>query len=584
MRNSQRFGVNLTFLALALLAAPATASAADYYVDSVAGNDSGAGNMGAPWKTLSKAQSQSLTAGDRLLFARGSTFTGSLDVTASGTANAPITLTSYGSGPLPLFTNASFADNNGNSIIVHGSYVVIDGLGFADGAPAPDYGAVGVTGAVHIYPGANHAVVTNSDFKNAPIGIRVGGENALITHNHIHDCTRMLQGDLWGPIGVFVSTSGVEIAYNRFENYAVLGDLSAFGGDGGSIEVDSQNAPGGGALIQDLNVHHNVSIGNVGFIEVTPVNGGGKNLKLSYNLVDDVLQGFLFHEATNITFENNTIRRINAPVILKSGEPAEETVLYAGAVTGLSLKNNIFLVRDDLLVYGDGLPVGSVHSNNVYFAPGNPDPLGSVALGAGEVVGDPKFVDVATRNLHLLSGSPAIDAGAVLGYTQDLLGRGVPFGSAPDIGALEFQGPDGMTGPIGDPSGSGGAASGSGGASSGSGGASQVGGAPGSSTGGVNSASGGGGTVASSGGAGPAVAGGSVSVFPNPGTASGGARAAGGATGSQVPGSGGPGTSASRGQAKSGCGLVSPPGQSSSLLAVAGLAVAACASRRRARA
>lgn len=576
MRNSKGFVMKLGTVGLLLFAAPATASAADYYVDSVGGNDSGAGSTGAPWKTLTKAQSQSLTAGDRLLFARGSMFTGALDVTASGTANAPITLTSYGNGALPVFTNASFAVSNGNSIIVHGSYVVVDGLGFADGATAPDFGDVSVTGAVHIYSGATNVVVTNSDFKNAPIGIRVGGENALITHNRIHDCNRMLQGDLWGPIAVFVTTSGAEVAFNRFENYAVLGDLSAFGGDGGAIEVDNQ----GGPPISNLNLHHNVSIGNVGFIEITPVGGGANGVRIAYNLSDDVLQGFLFHQATNITFENNTVRRMNAPVVLKSGDPAEETVLYAGNVTGLSVKNSIFLVRDDLPVYGSGLPQGSIHTNNVYFAAGNPDPMGGVALGAGEVIADPKFVDATTRNLHLMASSPAIDAGAVLGYMQDLLGRAVPFGSAPDIGALEYQGPGGMTGPIGDPAGSGGASSGIGGASAGTGGA------PDGSTGGASVASGGTPTGSMGGSGTPVVnpaAGGSGSLFPTPAT-SGGASAAGGAAAGQVPASGTPASNASRGSS-SGCGCEIPSERrtSSSVLLAAGLAFAASLVRRRSR-
>lgn len=569
MRNSESFVLKLGIVGFLIVAAPATASAADYYVDSVGGNDSGAGSMGAPWKSLAKAQSQSLTAGDRLLFARGSTFTDALDVTASGTVNAPITLTSYGTGPLPVFTNASFAVSNGNSIMVHGSYVVIDGLGFADGATAPNYGDVGVIGAVHIYTGATNVVVTNSDFKNAPIGIRVGGENALITHNRIHDCTRMLQGDLWGPIAVFVTTSGVEVAFNRFENYAVLGDLSAFGGDGGAIEVDNQ----GGPPISNLNLHHNVSIGNVGFIEITPVGGGANGVRLAYNLSDDLLQGFLFHQATNITFENNTVRRMNPPVVLTSGDPAEETVLYAGDVTGLSVKNSIFLVRDDLPVYGSGLPPGSIHTNNVYFAAGNPNPLGGVALGAGEVIADPKFVDATTRNVHLMAGSPAIDAGAVLGYTQDLLGRAVPFGSAPDIGALEYQGPGSMTGPIGDPAGSGGASSGTGGT-------------PNGAMGGASVASGGAPTGSMGGSGTPVVspeAGGSGSIFPTPGT-SGGASAAGGAAAGQVPGSGTPASNASSGSSTGcGCEIPSQRRTSSSALLAAGLAVAASLVRRRSR-
>jgi hypothetical protein len=46
-------------------------------------------------------------------------------------------------------------------------------------------------------------------------------------------------------------------------------------------------------------------------------------------------------------------------------------------------------------------------------------------------------VDAAARNLRLKSGSPAIDAGANLGYASTSTVLRGPFGSAPDMGAFE---------------------------------------------------------------------------------------------------------------------------------------------------
>jgi hypothetical protein len=42
------------------------------------------------------------------------------------------------------------------------------------------------------------------------------------------------------------------------------------------------------------------------------------------------------------------------------------------------------------------------------------------------------------NDFHLRSGSPAIDAGANLGYALDFDGRSVPQGGGVDIGAFEF--------------------------------------------------------------------------------------------------------------------------------------------------
>lgn len=52
---------------------------------------------------------------------------------------------------------------------------------------------------------------------------------------------------------------------------------------------------------------------------------------------------------------------------------------------------------------------------------------------------DPKFNNAATLDYTLMSNSPCLNAGALLGLYPDLLKKPVPYGAAPDIGCYERQ-------------------------------------------------------------------------------------------------------------------------------------------------
>src|SRR4051812_38093230 len=88
-----------------------TANAAKYYFSSGSGNDSRsnseAQNPNTPWKTLSKLNSifSSLRPGDAVYLKRGETFYGSINVNASGSSGAPITIGAYGTGNRPIITS-----------------------------------------------------------------------------------------------------------------------------------------------------------------------------------------------------------------------------------------------------------------------------------------------------------------------------------------------------------------------------------------------------------------------------------------------------------------------------------------------
>ncbi|MEU2245924.1 right-handed parallel beta-helix repeat-containing protein [Streptomyces sp. NPDC019224] len=94
----------LTALAATALATPAQAAhprpGGAFYVDCAA-TAPGDGSRHHPWTTLDDANAHTFGPGDRLLFHRGSTCTGTLTPRGAGSAAAPVTVSDYGSRSAP---------------------------------------------------------------------------------------------------------------------------------------------------------------------------------------------------------------------------------------------------------------------------------------------------------------------------------------------------------------------------------------------------------------------------------------------------------------------------------------------------
>ncbi|MEE8384477.1 MAG: DNRLRE domain-containing protein, partial [Dehalococcoidia bacterium] len=87
---------------------PPPAAGTAYYVDSASGNDANSGTSEADaWRTLDRASTASLRPGERLLLKRGEVFAGTLTISSSGTRDAPVVISSYGSGTPPTITGGS---------------------------------------------------------------------------------------------------------------------------------------------------------------------------------------------------------------------------------------------------------------------------------------------------------------------------------------------------------------------------------------------------------------------------------------------------------------------------------------------
>jgi len=88
-------------LALAGLSPAAGAVTTDHFVDCSNTTGPGDGTQAHPFQNLAQANAITLHPGDSLLFARGSPCTGTLIPHGSGSAAAPVTISTYGAGAAP---------------------------------------------------------------------------------------------------------------------------------------------------------------------------------------------------------------------------------------------------------------------------------------------------------------------------------------------------------------------------------------------------------------------------------------------------------------------------------------------------
>ncbi|ANQ52463.1 T9SS type A sorting domain-containing protein [Flammeovirga sp. MY04] len=125
----------IIFLGLSL----STALGQTNYYFSSDGDDNNQGSIDSPWKTLAKASAIAeteskggiLQPGDQMLFRKGDTFEGQLNIFASGSESKPIVIGSYGEGELPIISGSGNIPE-GDFIeavrITNVSYLIIENL------------------------------------------------------------------------------------------------------------------------------------------------------------------------------------------------------------------------------------------------------------------------------------------------------------------------------------------------------------------------------------------------------------------------------------------------------------------------
>jgi hypothetical protein len=427
-----------------------------FHLDSRAGNDTADGlSPETAWQSIEMLTTTKLLPGDHVRFKRGSRFSGMLTITHSGTSDAYIVLTDYGDAadPAPAFTNRTFdpsACEFGNCLRLQGSFIRVENLYFHE-TVAGLSGRIGFEtmwelGAVYIGKTAQHCVVRNNEFVDCGVGIKSYGEGAVIQHNLLRDCKRILKEWNWGPIAIWLGGDHQDVGHNRIFNYRAEDERINWGpngygrgADGSAFEIDDARV-----AKTNIVIHHNYTRDNQGFLEVTWSDVGRnpdyRGFRIHHNVSDDYQQFVALWRGAECRIEHNTIirRKVNAN---------EWGVFNLTQFNGRNLiLNNIVVVEQGVVIFnlgrdGNARP-NTVIESNLYFAASGELKMGLEGPGQGAVFGDPMFVNYATGNkafdFALTAESPAIDRGLPLGYETDFRGTRMATNALPDLGAFEF--------------------------------------------------------------------------------------------------------------------------------------------------
>jgi hypothetical protein len=174
-----------------------------------------------------------------------------------------------------------------------------------------------------------------------------------------------------------------------------------------------------------VNVYYNIAYGNLyGFQELL---GGTGTITLNVynnvfykntnNIVDIWTADFEFADAVKLTYMNN----------IMGGQSDYHHNEFAGpSLTGAVIDYNLY-------------EFGNIYYNKNNY-PGYGTWAGWQGLGfdVHSIKGSPNFVNASGNDFHLLSTSPAVDAGTNVSLMQDFEGESVPIGGTPDIGAFEY--------------------------------------------------------------------------------------------------------------------------------------------------
>ena len=397
-----------------------------YYVATTGTDGPGCGTVGSPCRTIQYAAGL-VEQGDTVLINPG-TYTGGITVDTDGTASEPITFRANGAG---VVIEGSGGERDA-FFITWADYVVVEGLTIQHADRA----------GMRI-DNAHHVTVRDCTFAD-------NGTWGLFTD--FSDYTTVEDCESYGSVdehGIYISNSsdyptirGNRLHHNSRCGLHMNGDLS-MGGDGiisyALVEgnVIYENGDGGGSGINMDGVTHSLIRNNLLYdnhasgISIYQIDGGSgsQNNRVLNNTIVMASDG---RWAINIPEPYSSTPNSHNQVfnnILYSHHSWRGILFVApSAQTGFQSDYNVVMDRFSGTHDGETITLAEWQQEFGF-------DLNSITSTPDEL-----FVDPAGYDYHLKAGSPAINAGTLLGdVTDDLEGNARPVGPTHDAGAYEYQ-------------------------------------------------------------------------------------------------------------------------------------------------
>lgn len=401
-----------------------------YYVSTSGNNSNNGTSESTAWQSLSKVQS-SIKDGDKVLFKRGDSFSGTLTVNVSN-----VTFGAYGSGNKPKLTGTG-------SRVSYLIYSTRSNLTFRDleitDPKITDHTVRKVNSNIErafTFEGTGCKIINCNISLVGVAAYFVGGSNTMDSCDvgNLRMVVNNEGGDNdYGANPVVISSAGNTITHNNFHDCWAHSYDYAY--DGGAIEIY-------GSGTNNNVIMYNTMSDNNGLIEFGSGSGGTSSGNIiAYNKCinnGSVLwinnSGKFLINVTNLSFYNNVF-------VETVSQRLKESVLMSMATTVsnqiINLGNNIFSLTTGIDVARSGQFTGSQinRGSNIYNLSGGSTV--NYSMAASEITATTSPFKTSTGNPLQWDYAAAIgkDKGIDVGIKTDFNGKAVS--GLPDIGVVE---------------------------------------------------------------------------------------------------------------------------------------------------